>query len=210
MIPAKEAKDMLYKMLSENFVSLQVMDVSKRPSCQRGTLRPARDVSKTPAASPAPCSSGGAVLHDEVLLLLSPTGRRFPRLPTTRHPAPSTSTPSMSCLPPGCSCTGATRYIPVTTGDAPGDPPVALLSPPVPESHWHQPGPCRVPTWPPSTPIFASRGGIQAPKGAPAPGPVSLHHYHHHHHAWFSSSTTTMRSSPPPQPHVVLHHHHRM
>jgi DNA-directed RNA polymerase III subunit RPC3 len=27
MIPAKEAKDMLYKMLSENFISLQVINV---------------------------------------------------------------------------------------------------------------------------------------------------------------------------------------
>lgn len=34
MIPAKEAKDMLYKMLSENFVSLQVTDVSECPSRQ--------------------------------------------------------------------------------------------------------------------------------------------------------------------------------
>lgn len=92
MIPAKEAKDMLYKMLSENFVSLQVTGVSEHRSWERGTPRPARDTGKMPAQSPTPCSPHGAVLLGDVLLLLSPTGRRSPRLPTTRRPAPSTCT----------------------------------------------------------------------------------------------------------------------
>lgn len=71
MIPAKEAKDMLYKMLSENFVSLQV----------RGARR------CRPRGSPHADRDG------DVLPLLSPTCRRSPRPPTTRRPAPSTSTP---------------------------------------------------------------------------------------------------------------------
>lgn len=35
MIPAKEAKDMLYKMLSENFISLQVTVITNQQSWPR-------------------------------------------------------------------------------------------------------------------------------------------------------------------------------
>lgn len=177
MIPAKEAKEMLYKMLSENFVSLQVSAATLSPAGTKevrfwGWGAMGVEALKISRASPRECRSPA------------------PHKMTEGHGVPH-GTAAQPRLCPHAEVGGTCGSVPSRPSSHPpaGDP--------------QDPGPRTVPHL---LPLHRERPRGRADAAAPLlQGSVVLLLFHHH--TWFSSSSSsiTMCGSPlPPPPFMVL------